>query len=139
MSLNIPKNKHIVFFDGVCNLCNSSIQYIIKNDIENQFLFAPLQGKTAKTISNYFNVNFQEVDSIFLFTPEEEVLTKAKAALTIASKLRMPIRLLSVFLIVPSFVSDKVYDFIAKNRYKWFGAKEACYIPTPELNAKFLK
>ncbi|MFS4482011.1 thiol-disulfide oxidoreductase DCC family protein [Hyunsoonleella sp. 2307UL5-6] len=138
MTFNIPQNKQLILFDGVCNLCNSSVQFVIKHDKNNQFMFTALQSEAGQKIINHFNIDTKKVDSILLFTPKKGIVSKSTAALKVASKLGFPINILSVFLIIPSFISNWVYDFIAKNRYKWFGKKEACMIPTPELKNKFL-
>ncbi|CAM1365527.1 thiol-disulfide oxidoreductase DCC family protein [Tenacibaculum xiamenense] len=135
---DIPENKKLILFDGVCNLCNSSVQFVIKHDKKNQFLFTSLQGNTGTKIINHFNIDREKTDSILLFTKEKKIYSRSKAALLIASNLKFPINLLAIFLVIPSFIRDTVYNYIAKNRYKWFGKKEACYLPTPELKTRFL-
>ncbi|WP_298238014.1 thiol-disulfide oxidoreductase DCC family protein [uncultured Algibacter sp.] len=137
--ISIPQDKQLILFDGVCNLCNSSVQYVIKHDKSNKFMFAPLQGTTGKNIVEHYNIDTSKIDSIILYTPEKGIVYKSKAALKVASKLSFPTNLLGVFLIIPAFIRNWVYDFIAKNRYKWYGKKEACMIPTPELKSKFLE
>ncbi len=136
--INIPKNKSLILFDGVCNLCNNSVQYVIKHDKNNRFLFAALQSDTGKEIIEKFNIDTAKTDSILLYSPEKGIAHKSTAALKIASKLGFPRNLMVVFFIVPTFIRNWVYDFIAKNRYKWYGKKEACMIPTPELKSRFL-
>lgn len=139
MDFTIPKNKKLILFDGVCNLCNSSVLYVIKRDKKNIFLFSPLQSNVGKQIIQKFDINTKNVDSIIIYNPEKESIHyKSTAALKIASQLGFPTNLLSIFLIIPSFIRNWVYDFIAKNRYKWYGKKDACMIPTPELKSKFL-
>ncbi|WP_136481210.1 thiol-disulfide oxidoreductase DCC family protein [Cognatitamlana onchidii] len=139
MKIDIEKDKHLVLFDGVCNLCNSSIQFIIKHDKQQHFRFAPLQGKTGQALIKTFNIDTAKTDSILLYSPKTNDITyKSSAALKIAQNLNFPINMLAVFLILPAFLRNVVYDFIAKNRYKWFGKKESCMIPTPELTSKFL-
>lgn len=136
---NIPKHKHLILFDGVCNLCNSSVLYVIKRDKKNKFLFAPLQSKTGKTIINKFNIDTTQTDSILLFKPSfYKIYSKSSAALHISKSLDFPVKFLAIFLIIPDFIRDWFYDYIAKNRYKWYGKKESCMIPTPDLKAKFL-
>lgn len=138
--MNIPKHKKLILFDGVCNLCNSSVLYVIKQDKKNVFMFAPLQSEAGKQIINKFNINTSQMDSIILYNPEKaSIHYKSTAALKIASQLGFPTNILAVFLIIPSFIRNLVYDFIAKNRYKWYGKKDACMIPTPELKSKFLE
>ncbi|SEQ48733.1 Predicted thiol-disulfide oxidoreductase YuxK, DCC family [Hyunsoonleella jejuensis] len=139
MTFGVPKDKQLILFDGVCNLCNTSVQFVIKHDKKNRFMFAPLQSETGEKIIKYFNIDTSKVDSILLYTPEEGVVSKSTAALKVASKLGFPTNMLSVFLIIPPFMSNWVYDFVAKNRYRWYGKKDACMIPTPELKRKFLE
>lgn len=135
---NIPENKQLILFDGVCNLCNSSVQYVLKRDKKQQFLFTSLQGETAKSIIQHFNIDIAKMDSILLYSSEKKIYYKSTAALKIAFKLGFPTNFLAGFLIIPTFIRNLVYNYIAKNRYKWYGKKDACYIPTPALNARFL-
>ncbi|MCF1422052.1 thiol-disulfide oxidoreductase DCC family protein [Mangrovimonas futianensis] len=137
--IEIPEHKELILFDGVCNLCDSSIQFIIKHDKHNTFLFTPLQSELSQSIIERFGIDTQKIDSIILFRKNEGVFYKSTAALKIASKLKFPINILASFIILPKFIRDTVYDFIAKNRYNWFGKKESCMIPTPELKAKFIE
>ena len=134
----ITKNHQVVLFDGVCNLCNSSVQFIIKNDKKGVFKFAPLQGTFGKGIINKHQIDTTQTDSIILLT-KNGLKIKSTAALYISKALKFPLNLLFVFIIVPVFIRDGVYNVVAKNRYKWFGKKEVCMIPTPELKNKFLK
>ncbi len=138
MDLNFPKNKKLILFDGVCNLCNSSVQYVIKHDKNNMFMFAPLQSNIGKKIIENFNIDTQKVDSILLYTPKKGIDYKSTAALKIANNLGFPQSIMSVFFIAPPVIRNWVYNYIAKNRYTWYGKKEACMIPTPELQSKFL-
>ncbi|MDN3493633.1 thiol-disulfide oxidoreductase DCC family protein [Winogradskyella bathintestinalis] len=135
----IPKNKQLILFDGVCNLCNSSVLYVIKRDKKNKFLFAPLQSEIGEEIIKQFNIDTNKTDSILLYNAKNETITsKSSAAIHIAKHLGFPVNLLVVFFIVPTFLRNWVYNYIAKNRYQWYGKKESCMIPTPELKAKFL-
>jgi len=102
-------------------------------------MFTALQNDTGQEIIKDFNIDTSKIDSILLFSHEKGLHYKSTAALKIASQLGFPRNLMAVFLIVPSFIRNWVYDFIAKNRYKWYGKQEACMIPTPELQSKFLK
>ncbi|GAA3606043.1 DCC1-like thiol-disulfide oxidoreductase family protein [Flavivirga amylovorans] len=139
MSIDIPKHKKLILFDGVCNLCNTSVQYVINHDKKNVFMFAPLQSDIGKRIIERFNIDTQKTDSILLYTPENSIVSKSTAALKIATHLGFPQNLMGVFFIIPPFIRNWVYNYIAKNRYKWYGKKEACMIPTPELKSKFLE
>lgn len=136
--LQLPKDKSLILFDGVCNLCNTSVLYVIKHDAKNRFLFAPLQSNIGQQIIAKYNLDTSKTDSIILYSADKGLKVKSTAALHIARRLGLPNNLLSVFLIIPAFIRNWVYDFIAKNRYKWYGKKDNCMIPTPELKAKFI-
>lgn len=138
MSINLLKHKNLILFDGVCNLCDASVQYIIKHDKNDVFLFAALQSEVGQKIIEKFNIDTTKTDSILLYSEEKGISYKSTAALKIASKLGFPRNLMTIFIIVPAFIRNWVYDYIAKNRYKWYGKKEECMIPTPELKSKFL-
>ena len=136
---NIPKHKQLIIFDGICNLCNSSVLFVIKRDKKDKFLFAPLQSDIGKKIVNEFHIDTNVTDSILLYNPKtKSIHHKSSAALRIAKQLSFPSNLMSVFFIVPTFIRNWVYDFIAKNRYNWYGKKESCMIPSPELLSKFI-
>ena len=136
--INLPENKKIILFDGVCNLCDSSVQFIIKNDKNDVFRFVAIQSELGQQIINYLGIDTSKTDSIILYEPGIAYYFKAEAALRIAKELRSWHSILYIFIHIPNFIKNGVYDFIAKNRYKWYGKKEACMIPTPELKAKFL-
>ncbi|MBR9757239.1 MAG: thiol-disulfide oxidoreductase DCC family protein [Algicola sp.] len=138
MKYNVPKNKQLVLFDGVCNLCNSSVQYVIKHDKANRFMFAALQSKVGQQLIEDFNIDTSKTDSILLYSPGKALAYKSTAALKIALKLGFPRHLMVVFFVVPTFIRNAVYDYIARNRYKWYGKRDHCIIPTPELKSKFL-
>lgn len=138
MAIDLDHNKQLILFDGVCNLCDASVQYVIKHDKKDLFRYAALQSDTGQTIQKKFNLDSSKMDSILLYRPEKGLSYKSTAALRIALHLGFPRHLLAVFLIVPAFIRNWIYDFIAKNRYKWYGKKEDCMIPTPELKSKFL-
>ncbi len=130
------RNK-VVLFDGVCNLCNNSVVFIIKHDKEDRFRFAALQDAAGESLLAQHKVDTNTVDSIVL-VDNEKTYTKSDAALRIALFLNGLYPLLYGFMIVPRFLRNWVYDLIAGNRYKWFGKKDNCMIPTPELKSKFL-
>ena len=129
--------KHgIILFDGVCNLCNGFVQRIIIADEKDYFRFASLQSETGQNLlKNY--PNLQDLKSI-VYLQDGKVFTKSSAALKIASHLSGSWKLLRIGYILPAFIRDVFYDLIAKYRYKLFGKKEQCMVPTPELKAKFL-
>lgn len=136
--INIPKDKELILFDGVCNLCNSSVQYVINHDKKNRFLFAPLQSKIGEEIIETYKIDRKKTDSILLYSTTLGLSIKSTAALKIAKHLGFPRNLLIIFIVVPAFMRNWFYDFIAKNRYKWYGKSEECMIPTPELKSKFM-
>ena len=132
-------DKSIILFDGVCNLCNTSVNFIIKHDTNNHFRFASLQSDAAKEqlLHNNIKNDKNQLDSIILIE-NNHIYYQSTAALLILKKLKFPINLGYVFIIIPVFIRDTVYHFIAKNRYKWFGKKDICRIPTKEELDKFL-
>lgn len=135
----LPIDKKLILFDGVCNLCSASVQYAIAHDKNNVFMFAALQSDVGKQVISHFKIDPLKTDSILLYSPEKESLKiKSSAALHVAKDLRFPLNLMFAFIIVPAFIRNWVYNFIAKNRYKWYGKKESCWMPTPELKAKFI-
>ena len=135
---NIPENKKLILFDGVCNLCNEAVLNIIKQDKKDIFLFTALQSNTGKNIINELEIDTSKIDSIVLYIPGEDYFIKSEAALKIANEFYGLWKLIQVFRIFPVFFNDFFYDFIARNRYRWFGKKEECMIPTKKLNSKFL-
>ena len=130
-------NYKIILFDGVCNLCNGAVTFVIKRDKKNMFKFAALQSEAGQHLISKYNIDTSKVDSIILID-REKFYSKSSAALHIAKNLSGAYPLLFGFMIVPKFIRNWIYDYVAKNRYKWFGKKESCMIPTPELKEKFL-
>lgn len=135
--MKTEKKHKIILFDGVCNLCNSSVTFAIKRDKNDVFRFAALQSEIGMQLISKFKIDTSQTDSIILIEGNK-YYEKSSAALHIAKHLSGGWPLLYGFIILPKFIRNAVYDFIAKNRYKWFGKKESCMIPTPELQAKFL-
>lgn len=127
----------ILFFDGVCNLCNQAVQFIIKTDKEGIFRFASLQSDFAKEHLKHFNAETEKLETIYLLV-DDKIYARSDAALEIVKKLGGFWQLFYVFKIVPSFIRDAVYNLISRNRYRWFGKQESCMIPSPELSARFL-
>ena len=136
--IDIPKNKKVILFDGVCNLCNQSVLKIIKYDKRNTFLFTALQSEKGKEILKLLRINSSKVDSIVLYDPGVSYDIKSTAALKIMQDFKGLWRISFLFLFIPEYIRNYLYDVIAKNRYQWFGKKEVCMIPTPESKAKFL-
>ena len=133
----MEENHDIVLFDGVCNLCNGAILFLIKRDKNDRFRFAPLESEVGKKLLLKHQIDPSKIDSIVLVS-DNTAFTKATAALNISRHLSGLWPLLYSLIIIPNFITDAVYDFIARNRYRWFGKKERCMIPTPALQSKFL-
>jgi len=134
----LPTDKKIVLFDGVCNLCDEAVQYIIRYDKKDVFRFASLQSELGQTILNHLGIATQHIDSIVLYERGVAYFYKSEAALEIAKELSGIHIFLIIFRIIPVFFRDMIYDYVAKNRYKWYGKKEKCMLPTSELKNKFL-
>lgn len=129
--------KAIVFFDGVCNLCANSVQFIIKNDKNNIFQFASLQSEFAqKDLSNLEHL--KDLKTIVLKI-DNQYFTESTAVLKIAKYLKFPYFLLFGLIILPPFIRNFIYRIVSKNRYQWFGKKTSCWLPTEELKSKFIE
>jgi predicted DCC family thiol-disulfide oxidoreductase YuxK len=135
--VNELNTKGVVLFDGVCNFCNSSVNFIIRNDKKDYFRFTPLQSEIGIKISEKYNLDSGNLKSVIL-VDKGKIYTKTTAALRIAKQLSGAWPALYVFIIVPAPIRDVIYNIIAKNRYKWWGEKESCMIPTPDVRKKFL-
>lgn len=127
----------VILFDGVCNLCNNSVLFVIKRDPKKKFRFASLQSEFGRNQMRNFRLDDSELNSVLL-VKQDKLFQKSNAALEIARQLTGGWPLLYGFIIIPSFIRDGVYNWISRNRYRWFGRKEACMIPTPELKARFV-
>ncbi|HXL54717.1 MAG TPA: thiol-disulfide oxidoreductase DCC family protein [Chitinophagaceae bacterium] len=127
----------VILFDGVCNLCSGFVQFIIKHDPRHQFRFASLQSEFGKKVMQYFGLPVDQFNS-FILLEDGKIYTRSTGALRVAKKLNRSWSLLYSFIVIPRFIRDSVYNFIARKRYKWFGKKEECWIPTPELKSLFL-
>ncbi len=130
----MPDEQPILYFDGVCNLCNNAVQFVIRHDKQKKFLFASLQSAAGKEVLQKLPAT---PDSMVLYASGKYHL-KSSAALHTARLLGGIYALAFVFIIIPGFIRNAVYDLIARNRYTWFGKREECMIPTPELKSRFL-
>ncbi|MEH7072717.1 thiol-disulfide oxidoreductase DCC family protein [Neobacillus drentensis] len=128
--------NRIVLFDGVCNLCNSSVQFIIKRDSSGYFKFASLQSETGQELLKKHGLS-HELKS-FILIENDQVYVKSSAALRVCSRLDGAWRIFTISRFLPLIFRDFLYDIIAKNRYKWFGKKESCMLPLPEWKSRFL-
>lgn len=137
--LNLPVNKKIILFDGVCNLCNSAVQFVIKQDKKDVFRFVALQSELGQEILKHIGINPLQIDSIILYEPGIAYYYKSQAVIQILKHLGGLWYFGTIFKTLPTSISDVFYDYIAKNRYRWYGRKKTCMIRAPELNIKFLK
>ncbi len=137
--LNLPQNKKIILFDGVCNLCESAVQFVIQHDKKDVFRFVALQSELGQEILKHIGINPLKIDSIVLYQPGIAYYYKSSAALEIAKSLGGFFHFGTLFKIIPTGIRNQIYDYIAKNRYKWYGKKEHCLIPTQALKKKFLE
>lgn len=133
----INANQSIILFDGVCNLCNFFVNFIIDRDPYKEFKFASLQSHLASELLKNTALNEKYLESIVLIK-NGNVFLKSRAALEVLRKLGYPWKLAYAFVIIPPVISDFVYDIIAKNRYSWFGRRDVCRIPTPDILERFL-
>ena len=136
--LTAAKVYPLVLFDGVCNLCSGSVQFIIKRDPQMRFRFASLQSPTGQQLLKKFNLSHTAMHSIVLVT-NNHYAERSDAALEIARHLSGGWPLFYFFKIIPRFIRDAVYNLIARNRYRFFGKKDACWIPTPDLKSRFIE
>ncbi len=132
------KNNPIILFDGVCNLCNGAVQFVIKRDKKGSINFAPLQGDYGQQLLKQHHLPMEEFNS-FLLIENGKVYAQSTAALKVCKYLTGGWPLMVGFIIVPTFIRNGIYRWIAKNRYKWFGKKDACMIPTAELKSRFIQ
>lgn len=127
----------VILFDGVCNLCHSIVQFVIKRDKKNVFRFASLQSEFGQLLLKKFGLPEKSFDSFILYK-DGRIYTKSTGALMVAKQLQGAWPLLYPFIILPPFLRNAVYGFVANNRYKWFGKKESCWVPSHELKIKFI-
>jgi predicted DCC family thiol-disulfide oxidoreductase YuxK len=134
---DINQTYEIILFDGVCNFCNSSINFVIDHDPEKRFKFAALQSEFGQDILRKFNKNTEDFDSVILLK-DNTLYQKSDAALEITKHLSGAWKYLAVFSILPTFFLNFFYDIVAKNRYRIFGKSDSCRMPTAELRERFL-
>ncbi len=131
------EKRILVFFDGVCHLCQGTVQFILKRDRHQRFAFAPLQGETAKQYLSFPSEALAMPESVIVWH-EGKTRERAAAIFYILQNLSWPWSWLSVFRFVPTFVSDPLYRLVARNRYRWFGRSESCMMPRTEWKQQFL-
>lgn len=130
-------DKKIILFDGICNFCNYWVNFALKRDKKNQLFFTTLQGETAKEILPEFGLSATHITSV-IFIDNGTAYTQSSAAIRICRYLGGGWSLFYVFIIMPKFVRDPLYNIIARNRYRWFGKKDTCMVPAPETRNRFL-
>ena len=128
----------VVLFDGQCNLCNGVVRFLYPRDPNANLHFAALQSQTGQQLLDKFNLPTDELDT-FILIEDNRYYQKSGGALRVTRYLRFPWPVLRVFLIVPAFIRDVLYNFVACNRYRWFGRLDSCPLPTPELKDRFLE
>lgn len=131
------EKQTVIFFDGFCNLCHRAVQFTLKRDPKGFFYFASLQSEYAQVQLGSFAFEKPIGDS-FILLEDGKLYQRSTAALKVARRLNSLWPLLYAFIIVPPFIRDAVYNYIAKHRYKWFGQRETCWLPTPALQQRFL-
>ncbi len=135
MKLPVPR---LILFDGVCHFCAASVRFIMKRDTAARFHFAPLQSGLGRQICTAHGLNQDALDTFVYARDGKPPLIRSDAALAVAADLGGLWRVLSLLRVIPQPLRDAVYQFIAQNRYRWFGKSEACMMPTAEQRARFL-
>lgn len=137
VEIDIPVDKPIILFDGVCNLCNGAVQFIIDHEKNDDLRFASLQSEIAENLLKKFDLNPETTNS-FVFIELDRAFLRSTAALKVSRYLKSPWNWAYVFIAVPTFLRDFFYNIIARTRYSIFGKRNECMVPTPDLRAKFL-
>jgi predicted DCC family thiol-disulfide oxidoreductase YuxK len=126
----------VILFDGVCNLCNKTVQFVIKHDKDRLYRFASFQSNFGREVLQYFNIKESKFET-FILLENGKMYDRSSGALRVTKKLKGGWKMLYGFMFVPKFMRDAVYNVVARNRYKWFGKEESCWVPTPELKELF--
>ncbi|HMO40400.1 MAG TPA: thiol-disulfide oxidoreductase DCC family protein [Saprospiraceae bacterium] len=137
MTTPVPTDKPILLFDGVCNLCNGFVQFVIRRDPHGKFLFAALQSEIGRQLLRQAQLPTDEISTVVLYD-KGQFYTHSDVGLRVFRQMGGLWPVLYGLMIVPKFIRDRIYNWIARNRYRWFGQRETCMIPTPELKARFL-
>lgn len=132
-----PLPDHLLLFDGVCNLCNGWVRFVIRHDRTAKFRFAALQSDTGQALLAQHDLAMPELDTLVYFH-KGTALVRSTAALGVARSLGAPWSLAYAFMLVPRPWRDALYDLVARNRFRWFGRRASCMVPTPELRSRFL-
>lgn len=135
---HLPQHKKIILFDGLCNLCDATMQFIIKRDSKDVFRFVSLQSDLGRKLLQKLPIEFQLTDSVILYESEKVFFYKSQAVFEIVKSIGGIYYCLLIFKLLPNTITNSVYDFIAKNRYRWWGKKDSCLVPSKDLQSKFL-
>lgn len=136
IDLNEIENP-VILFDGVCNLCSSSVQFVVKHDTNNIFLFASLQSEFGKQVQEQFKISSGELETILLLK-NKTIYKSSTAVLLVSKELNGVWKFFYALIMLPEAFRNYIYAFVARNRYKWFGKKERCWIPSKEISHRFL-
>jgi len=128
----------IILFDGICNFCNSAVNFVIKRNSKSNIFFTPIQSEAGKAVLKKYNLKLSDLQS-FIFIENGNIYKKSSGVLRVCKHLRRLWPLCYHFIIVPKFIRDGIYNWVAKNRYKWFGVLPNCMVPSPALKKRFLK
>jgi predicted DCC family thiol-disulfide oxidoreductase YuxK len=138
MEINqLPQEKKIILYDGVCNYCNDKVNLIIKNDTNDSFRFVALQSETGQKIVTYLGID-KTIDSIILYEPGYAYFIKSEAVFRVVKHLSSSVKLLLLLNFIPTNIKNLIYDYIAKNKYKWYGKNEQCMMPSEDITGKFI-
>ena len=136
---NLPQHKKIILFDGLCNLCDASVQFISKRDKKDIFRFVSLQSDLGQELLQQLPISKQKIDSIILYESDKAYYYKSEAVFEIVKSIGGFFYCLLIFKWLPTAVTNTIYDYVARNRYRWWGKKDHCLIPTKGLQSKFLE
>lgn len=135
--VDLPKDKAVILFDGVCNVCNGFVQFMIPRDPKGYFKFASLQSEIGQQILKAYDLPAEELSTVIL-VEGGKVYTHSDVAIRASRHMSGLWPAFSIFSVVPRFLRDGIYNWIARNRYRWFGQREQCMIPTPDIRQRFL-
>jgi predicted DCC family thiol-disulfide oxidoreductase YuxK len=136
--MHIIHDHPVLLFDGVCNLCNAAVRFIVRRDPRGRFRFASLQSDVAVRLLRIHGVMIENMPDSMVLIDEHRIFTRSAAALRIVRRLQLPWRVLYALIIIPRPLRDWAYDFIARRRYRWFGRRDQCMMPSPEIQSRFL-
>ena len=131
------ESQPILLFDGVCNLCNGAVQFVIKNDKKHRFRFAALQSEAGAALLKAYGLSQNTLDTFVVITKDKS-LTRSSAALEVAKTIGGLWAFAYIFIVIPKFIRDTIYNWVARNRYRWFGRYDTCMVPSPEIRDRFI-